>query len=272
MDVVQFCLKDHIKPGDDLYYALLYSRVKNPEQLIACALFQNILHSAMTIEDDSVSVAKLGWWSTELQKAESNHPLIQFMAQQNHHDWLLEAMLPVTHQLLKHPTPLTLNNYTFIESEAGLSLTWALGTKINKRASQNSEIAKVDSMEKVDSLESYANAIFQFWLLKTSFSLNAKNALSISPSPEMISNTLQRITGEFEAFSIKQSRSRLSPACYYYLNLAKQWLTLNQLDKQSSNPIKQASENETSHLPSLYEPSSLRKLTRVWLLHHFSFI
>ena len=275
MDVVQFCLKEHIKPGDDLYYALLYSRAKNPHQLVACALFQSILHTSMTIEDGSVRVAKLGWWSNELQNADSDHPLIQFMYQQNHISWLTQAMLPVTNRMLKHPSLLALNNHSFVETEAGLALMSAMGTRVDVEVLQNDFIEDNPSIENNCSIENhtsigktfsnqrlqqYAKAVFRFWMLKSSFALSANNALSIPPTAEMINSTLQRLKSEIDGLSIKVSRSNLSPACYNYLHLIKQWLSLNQYDKQSAQNT------------PLYEPGPLRKLIKVWLVHHFSFI
>lgn len=227
MDVIDWCLKELTPPGDDFYYATLYSRKSNPQQVATCGLLKLILQSGLAIEEPTVRLAKLDWWQIQLRQLEqrvsqdsphaltpnSQHPLITyFRANEGHR--LTQPFIALIQQLMA----------TTSIHQPSPTLTTTLGKAIGIALdNQNSEES--------------ADCFGYFWLAQfTSKHVSASNEATVYfnavKNLPVLSNT---------------NHWSLSARCY--LALAKLWLKIN-----SSAPTDGV----------WYEPSAPRKLFTVW--------
>ncbi len=254
LDVVDWCLQELLPPGDDFYYATLYSRKSKPEQVIACGLLKLILQSGLTIEEPTVRLAKLDWWLAQLKysrslseasgssdpeltleksvkaapsEPQSRHPLIRYLI--DNRTTSISAFKPelehklitlLQHLMVSAPERMMINSPSSLASPLGEAIHCALGNPLPDDTDSKS-------------FEHFG----QFWLIQY---------FCKHPSTNVSKDA---IAASIELLSTPPSHKHWSLSARSYATLIQLWLKANQ---------------KTSDENIWYEPSAPRKLFTVW--------
>lgn len=254
LNVVDWCLQELLPPGDDFYYATLYSRKSKPEQVIACGLLKLMLQSGLAIEEPTVRLAKLNWWlaqlkhsrsisvasssidsdltqekfiKSEIAEPHSRHPLIRYLIE-NRTESISTLKPQLELRLITLLQQLIVSSPERIMKGAPSSLAKPIGEAI---------LCALGNQQQNDKNNLSFENLGQFWLAQHFCKHSTANV------------SKDAILASIEFLNSPPSSKHWSLSARSYAALMQLWLKVN---------------HKAAHENTWYEPSAPRKLFTVW--------